>query len=351
MASVYPRQRAPLPHQLQGPDHAARLPLADRVRERPPVRRPCSSTGAGWGATSTPTRPSRSRPAGCARGARTGSWSSSTAARTRDLPEGWWNWGGIVRPVRLMPAGAPTSTTSGRCPRSSCRGPATGCRAKLLVDGVLQRSGAAELASTLEVQLRSPSGRVTRHTFRLARQPASAGASACRCRSGPGAVEAGGPEALLVAHHAARPRRGATGRPPRRRPALGDRQARDLYLNNRRVELAGASIHEDMPGRGAALTGADMDRIVADLKELGANVTRSHYLLNERLLKRFDRAGIMVWNQAPIWQRDRRANVLGAAAAPTRAGDGEAQRDRGAQPPLGDHPLGGQRAVVHAPTA
>ena len=83
-----------------------------------------------------------------------------------------------------------------------------------------------------------------------------------------------------------------------------------LYLNNRRIELAGASIHEDMPGDGAALTPADMDRIVADLKEVGANVTRAHYLLNEGLLKRLDRAGIMVWSQAPIWQRDRRANVL-----------------------------------------
>ena len=24
------------------------------------------------------------------------------------LPEGWWNWGGIVRPVHLSPPGAPT---------------------------------------------------------------------------------------------------------------------------------------------------------------------------------------------------------------------------------------------------
>jgi beta-galactosidase/beta-glucuronidase len=34
-------------------------------------------------------------------------------------------------------------------------------------------------------------------------------------------------------------------------------------------------------------------------------VTRAHYLLNDRLLSRLDRAGIMVWNEAPIWQRDR----------------------------------------------
>ena len=94
-----------------------------------------------------------------------------------------------------------------------------------------------------------------------------------------------------------------------------------LYLNNRRIKLAGASIHEDMPGSGAALTPADMDRIVADLKEVGANVTRSHYLLNEGLLERLDRAGIMVWNQAPIWQRDRRATCCASrcsASAPGR---------------------------------
>jgi beta-glucuronidase len=83
-----------------------------------------------------------------------------------------------------------------------------------------------------------------------------------------------------------------------------------LYLNNRLIKLAGASIHEDMPGHGAALTPADNARIVADLKELGANVTRSHYVLNQDLLSRLDRAGIMVWNQAPIWQRDRTGNLL-----------------------------------------
>jgi hypothetical protein len=87
-----------------------------------------------------------------------------------------------------------------------------------------------------------------------------------------------------------------------------------LYLNNRRVQLRGASIHEDMPGHGAALTEADMDTFVRDLEELGANVTRAHYPLNDRLLARFDRAGILVWNQAPIWQRDHGANLLGRPA-------------------------------------
>jgi hypothetical protein len=92
-----------------------------------------------------------------------------------------------------------------------------------------------------------------------------------------------------------------------------------LYLNNRPLQMRGASIHEDMPGDGAALTNADMRQIVSDLKALGANVTRAHYLLNPRLLSMLDRAGIMVWSQAPIWQRDHGANLLQYASQRRRA--------------------------------
>ena len=66
------------------------------------------------------------------------------------------------------------------------------------------------------------------------------------------------------------------------------------------------------------LASRDITR-VDSLRELGANVTRSHYLLNERLLRRLDRAGIMVWNQAPIWQRDHRANLLQFSSQRARA--------------------------------
>ncbi len=77
-----------------------------------------------------------------------------------------------------------------------------------------------------------------------------------------------------------------------------------LYLNDRAVQLSGASIEEDVPGHGAALTAADMDQIVAELQALHANVTRAQYPLSQELLDRLDRAGIMVWSQAPIYHRD-----------------------------------------------
>ncbi len=71
----------------------------------------------------------------------------------------------------------------------------------------------------------------------------------------------------------------------------GDR----VLLNGRRLELHGASIHEDARLRGDALTGPDMDRLVAGLKAVGANATRSQHPLHPALLERLDAAGIVLW--------------------------------------------------------
>jgi hypothetical protein len=227
------------------------------------------------------------------------------------LPEGWWNWGGIVRPVSLVPAGRAYLHDLGTMSRVKCSGPATGCRAELLVDGMLEKGDVDELRPTLEVKLRSPSGRKIRRLVRLPRQRADRKWVTL-------AVKVPAPQLWrpedpkLYAAELTLRDRGAVAQVERRRVGLRSVEVKGgrLWLNNREIKLAGASIHEDMPGSGAALSATDMDRIVADLKELGANVTRSHYVLNERLLSRLDRAGIMVWNQAPIWQRDRRDNIL-----------------------------------------
>jgi beta-galactosidase/beta-glucuronidase len=68
-----------------------------------------------------------------------------------------------------------------------------------------------------------------------------------------------------------------------------------LELNGEPLKLRGASLQEDAPGRGDALTDADMDAIVARLKAIGANTTRSQHPLNPALLDRLDAAGILVW--------------------------------------------------------
>ena len=227
------------------------------------------------------------------------------------LPEGWWNWGGIVRPVSLIPAGRAHLHELGTMSRVRCSGPARGCRAELLVDGILEKAGVDALTPSLEVNLRSPSGRMIRRVFRLPRQRADRRRVTVSLRVP--APQLWRPEdpKLYSAELTLRNRR-AVQQVERRRVGLRSVEVKRgrLFLNNREIKLAGASIHEDMPGSGAALSAADIDRIVADLEEVGANVTRAHYVLNDRLLSRLDRAGIMVWNQAPIWQRDRQDNIL-----------------------------------------
>jgi beta-galactosidase len=229
------------------------------------------------------------------------------------LPEAWWNWNGIVRPVHLVPAGPAHIEDLGTMSRVRCRGPARRCKADLLLDGLLERRGAAQIRPSLDVRLRAPGGRVTDRTFRL--PPPRAKRHAMKLSMPVPAPVLWSPDSPRLYSAMFTLRNG--GRVVQReRRSIGLRSVEvksgHLWLNNRRIQLRGASIHEDMPGSGAALTAADMDRIVADLKDLGANITRAHYLLNPMLLDRLDRAGIMVWSQAPIWQRDsaRGVNLL-----------------------------------------
>ena len=70
-----------------------------------------------------------------------------------------------------------------------------------------------------------------------------------------------------------------------------------LVLNGQRLRLRGASIQEDAPGQGDALTGPAMDRIVARLQRIHANATRAQHPLNPELLDRLDAAGILVWQE------------------------------------------------------
>jgi hypothetical protein len=68
-----------------------------------------------------------------------------------------------------------------------------------------------------------------------------------------------------------------------------------LTLNGKPLRLRGASLQEDVPGRGDALRPRDQDALVRDLRRLGANATRAQHPLDEALLERLDRAGILVW--------------------------------------------------------
>ncbi|MBD0281816.1 MAG: hypothetical protein ICV69_06435 [Thermoleophilaceae bacterium] len=93
-----------------------------------------------------------------------------------------------------------------------------------------------------------------------------------------------------------------------------------MLLNGRKLNLRGASIHEDDLEEGGALGPATRRLLVRRLRNLGATVTRSHYPLHPAFIEAFDRLGILYWVQAPVYQLPNSFfDQPGIRAAATRA--------------------------------
>jgi hypothetical protein len=225
--------------------------------------------------------------------------------RDPKLREGWWNWGGITRAVSLVPRGPVVMHDAGLLPQRSCH--AGACRWSVLVDGWLENTSFAVRHPAVTVTLRAPDGTVSRGASR----PRSLLPGA-RVRVRFSVPVRGAPRLWEPGHpylYDATVATGTGGRAfqlDRRRIGLRRVDVVDgmLRLNGRVLDLRGASVQEDIPGRGPALTDGDVENIVTELKALGVNITRAHYLLDPRLLDRFDEEGIMVWSQAPVYHRD-----------------------------------------------
>jgi beta-glucuronidase len=74
-----------------------------------------------------------------------------------------------------------------------------------------------------------------------------------------------------------------------------------LTLNGRAVNLRGVGLHEDDPRTGFAIDSARRAQIIAQAKELGATVIRSHYPLHPQMHELADRAGLLVWSEIPVY--------------------------------------------------
>jgi beta-glucuronidase len=75
-----------------------------------------------------------------------------------------------------------------------------------------------------------------------------------------------------------------------------------LLLNGEPLVLRGASFHEQTAATGAALTPANRAELLRELQAIGANFAREHYPPHPALLEAFDRAGIVFWEQIPVWR-------------------------------------------------
>lgn len=229
--------------------------------------------------------------------------------KAKEPREGWWNWGGMTRPAQLVPLGSLVTHDAGFLPRERCDAEGEKCQWSVLVDATVENRGATMVRPQLRARLTDPDGDAAGDAQATAR-PLAPGESA-RVRFdipvdgdaklwGPGHPALYGAALDTISPGGVQQRDSA-------RIGLRTVTVRDglLELNGKPVELRGASIQEDVDGHGPALTDSDVNAVVAQLKAVGANVTRAHYALDERLQRKLDEAGIMVWTQAPIYHRDK----------------------------------------------
>lgn len=215
-------------------------------------------------------------------------WRDPQAMKAQAWHRTWFNFGGINREVTLRPLGASTLAAP-------------------TVTTTLQPDGSAKVAVSVQVHNRTDAARKIPVTGTLGHGGASQ------------ALDLGTPEVAPRATVVAQ----ATVVVPQ--PALWSPQSPQLYdlelqagageatyrlrtglrqlttdgrrllINGQTLELRGASIHEDFPGVGDAVSGAQMDQLVKELKDIGANATRAQHPLNPALLERLDAAGIVIW--------------------------------------------------------
>jgi beta-glucuronidase len=74
-----------------------------------------------------------------------------------------------------------------------------------------------------------------------------------------------------------------------------------LLLNGQPTNFRGVGLHEDSLDRGSAIDNATRDRYIAEVKDLGATMIRTHYPLSPYLLEQADRNGILVWSEIPVY--------------------------------------------------
>ena len=110
------------------------------------------------------------------------------------------------------------------------------------------------------------------------------------------------------------------------------------------MNLRGVGLHEDDPATGFAIDSARRAQIVAQAKELGATVIRSHYPLHPDIHELADRAGLLIWSEIPVYavktQYLKREEVRKLAAKELAA-----EHPRQPEPPVDHAVVDRQRAV------
>ena len=74
-----------------------------------------------------------------------------------------------------------------------------------------------------------------------------------------------------------------------------------LYLNGRQLHLRGVSVHEQTVQSGAALDVYQQTQLLGWAQQLGADIIREHYPLDPEAEEMADRDGILLWSEVPVY--------------------------------------------------
>ena len=210
---------------------------------------------------------------------------------------GWWNYNGILREVYLRKVDQFDFAEVFFEPRLRCRTCAATVIVHAKVKNLNSRGATAAVSGTF-------GGRALR--FRRHRVPGG-GNARFRARMRVRNPRLWSPERPALYKGKLQVRTSSGRRVQRYQVRTGIRSLSvsrlgRIQLNGRDVNLRGASMHEDSPGRGAALTPGQMRQNIGYLRDLGATITRSHYPLHPYTLELADRYGILMWSEIPVFR-------------------------------------------------
>jgi beta-glucuronidase len=214
---------------------------------------------------------------------------------------GWWNFGGLLREVYVRPVDTLDLQAVRVLPRIRCARCDARADVRIRIRNASDRGQNAQIASVLSGR-KGTRGRRTQRSAGF--KPGQVREITARIPiRNPRLWHPGKPNRYgLTVSAAAGGRRVASYRLAFGVRHLGRTRDGTLLINGKRVRLRGASIHEDDPRTGGVATPGIRRQTLRHLRQLGANVTRGHHLLHPATMEALDRAGILYWSQAPIYQ-------------------------------------------------
>ncbi|MCW3017073.1 MAG: hypothetical protein JWO02_4165 [Solirubrobacterales bacterium] len=211
---------------------------------------------------------------------------------------GWWNYGGLLREVYLRKVDKLDFSRVLVRPELPC----STCAATVLVQTVLRNAGPGTVRTRV-------TGRFGSQRLDLGTAVISPGAFKSLSRtitvSKPKLWTPATPNLYDVSLK-------ATDAKGKKQPVLQSYRLRSgirsikvvngkLLLNGRPLNFRGLGMHEDDPKLGFAITNQIRDREIAEAKELGATMLRSHYPLHPYTMERADQEGVMIWSEIPVY--------------------------------------------------